>query len=100
MRNPRRPCLSVATLALLFPLALSLSGSPAYAADNQVTFIFGGDVEWSLNARPPTVRYSIADPTPYGQIVYGRRDVRDRSPATGRPFPTSIRGKAEHISRA
>ena len=66
MRNSPRLCMSVAALALLFPLALSLPGKPAYAADNQVTFIFGGDVEWSLNARPPTVRYRIVDPTPYG----------------------------------
>ena len=94
MRNPRRPCLSVATLALLFPLALSLSGSPAYAADNQVTFIFGGDVEWSLNARPPTVRYSIADPTPYGQIVYGRRDVRDQVTGDWPPIPYIDQGES------
>ena len=60
MRNSPRLCMSVAALALLFPLALSLPSKPAYAADNQVTFIFGGDVEWSLNARPPTVRYRIA----------------------------------------
>jgi hypothetical protein len=94
MRNSRRLCLSVATLALLFPLALSLSGSPAYAADNQVTFIFGGDVEWSLNARPPTVRYRIADPTPYGQIVYGRRDVRDQVTGDWPPIPYIDQGES------
>jgi hypothetical protein len=94
MRNSRRLCLSVATLAVLFPLALSLSGSPAYAADDQVTFIFGGDVEWSLNARPPTVRYRVADPTPYGQIVYGRRDVRDQVTGDWPPIPYIDQGES------
>src|SRR4029077_17175269 len=46
--------------------------------DNEIVFIFGGDVEWSLNGRPPTVRYRVTDPTPYGKIVFCRRDVRDQ----------------------
>ena len=94
MRNSPRLCMSVAALALLFPLALSLPGKPAYAADNQVTFIFGGDVEWSLNARPPTVRYRIADPTPFGQIVYGRRDVRDQVTGDWPPIPYIDQGES------
>ena len=52
MRHSPRLCMSIAALALSFPLALSLPGKPAYAADNQVTFIFGGDVEWSLKCAP------------------------------------------------
>jgi hypothetical protein len=51
-------------------------------------------VEWSLNARPPTVRYRVADPTPYGKIVYGRRDVRDQVTGDWPPIPLSIRVKA------
>jgi hypothetical protein len=78
----------------LSSLALGLPGKPAFAADNQVVFIFGSDVEWSLNARPPPVRYRVADPAPYGRIVYGRRDVRDQVTG-GRPFRISTRGKAE-----
>jgi poly-gamma-glutamate capsule biosynthesis protein CapA/YwtB (metallophosphatase superfamily) len=94
MRNSPRLCLSVAALALLFPLVLSLPGKPAFAADNQVTFIFGGDVEWSLNARPPTVRYRVADPTPYGKLIYGRRDVRDQVTGDWPPIPYVDQGES------
>jgi poly-gamma-glutamate capsule biosynthesis protein CapA/YwtB (metallophosphatase superfamily) len=94
MRNSSRLGLSVAALALLFPLALSLPGKPAYAADNQVTFIFGGDVEWSLNARPPTVRYRVADPTSYGKLIYGRRDVRDQVTGDWPPIPYVDQGES------
>ena len=41
----------------------------------------------TLRKVPPTVRYRIADPTPYGQIVYGRRDVRDQVTGDWPPFP-------------
>jgi hypothetical protein len=44
-------------------------------------------VEWSLNARPPTVRYRVSDPGPYGKIVYGRRDVRDQVTGDWPPIP-------------
>jgi poly-gamma-glutamate capsule biosynthesis protein CapA/YwtB (metallophosphatase superfamily) len=69
-------------------------GKPAFAADNQVVLIFGGDVEWSLNARPPTVRYRVANPTPYGQIVYGRRDVRDQVTGDWPPIPYTDQGES------
>jgi hypothetical protein len=82
-------------VAIVSLLALSVPGKPAFAADNQVVFIFGGDVEFSLNGRPPTVRYRVADPTPYGRIVYGRRDVRDQVTGDWPPIPTRIRAKAE-----
>jgi poly-gamma-glutamate synthesis protein (capsule biosynthesis protein) len=69
-------------------------GTPAFAADNQVVLIFGGDVEWSLNGRPPTVRYRVADPAPYGQIVYGRRDVRDQVTGDWAPIPYTDQGES------
>ena len=94
MRSSPRFWVSISSLAILSSLALCLAEKPAFAADNKVVFIFGGDVEWSLNARPPTVRYRVADPAPYGKIVYGRRDVPDQVTG-GRPFRISTRGKAE-----
>src|SRR5262249_38933253 len=75
-------------VAILLLLGLAVPGKPAYAAaNNQVVMIFGGDVEWALNARPPTVRYRIADPTAYGKIVYGKRDVRDQVTGDWPPIP-------------
>jgi hypothetical protein len=71
----------------------SLAGKPAFAADN-VVFIFGGDVEWSLNARPPTVRYRVSDPAPYGRVVYGRRDVRDQVTGDWPPIPYIDQGES------
>jgi hypothetical protein len=79
---------------LLLSAALALPGKPAFAADNQVTFIFGGDVEWALNARPPTVRYRVADPTPCGRVVYGRRDVRDQVTGDWPPIPYIDQGQS------
>ena len=87
MRYSPRFWLSVPGHVLLLSVALGLPNKPALAADNQVVLIFGGDVEWSLNARPPTVRYRVADPTPYGRIVYGRRDVRDQVTGDWPPIP-------------
>jgi hypothetical protein len=78
MRYTPRSWPSIWCPALLLLFLLILPGKLVYAADNQVVMIFGGDVEWALNARPPTVRYRVADPTAYGKIVYGRRDVRDQ----------------------
>jgi hypothetical protein len=40
-------------------LFLVLPRTPMVAAGNHVVLIMGGDVEWSLNSRPPTVRYPI-----------------------------------------
>jgi hypothetical protein len=81
-------CFATLTMFLL------LQGKPAFAADNQVVLIFGGDVEWSLNGRPPTVRYRVADPTPYGEIVYGRRDVRDQVTGDWPPIPYTDQGES------
>jgi hypothetical protein len=80
-------------MAILSSLALSLPENPACAADN-VVFVFGGDVEWSLNARPPTVRYRVSDPGPYGKIVYGRRDVRDQVTGDWPPIPYIDQGES------
>jgi poly-gamma-glutamate synthesis protein (capsule biosynthesis protein) len=94
MRSSLQSWASVSGAALLLSAALALPGKPAFAADNQVTFIFGGDVEWALNARPPTVRYRIADPTPYGKVVYGRRDVRDQVTGDWPPIPYVDQGQS------
>jgi poly-gamma-glutamate synthesis protein (capsule biosynthesis protein) len=94
MRSSLQSWASVSGAALLLSAALALPGKPAFAADNQVTFIFGGDVEWALNARPPTVRYRIADPTAYGKVVYGRRDVRDQVTGDWPPIPYVDQGQS------
>ena len=79
---------SISGIAILLLLGLPLPAKPVQAAaGNQVVMIFGGDVEWALNARPPTVRYRIADPTAYGKIVYGKRDVRDQVTGDWPPIP-------------
>ncbi len=87
MRSSPRLWPSISGIAILLLLVLALPGKPVYAADKQVVMIFGGDVEWSLNARPPTVRYRVADPTAYGKIVYGKRDVRDQVTGDWPPIP-------------
>ena len=46
-------CFSATLLLLILPW------KPMVAAGNHVVFIVGGDVEWSLNSRPPTVRYHV-----------------------------------------
>src|SRR5215469_16604350 len=94
MRYSQRFFASMASVAILTVLALAPQEKPAFAADNQIVFIFGGDVEWSLNARPPTVRYPVADPTPYGRIVYGRRDVRDQVTGDWPPIPYVDQGES------
>jgi hypothetical protein len=93
MQNSPRYWPSASCVAILLPLTLGLPGKPALAADNQVIFIFGGDVEWSLNQRAPTVRYHIVDPAPYGKLTHGR-DVRD--PVTGDwpPIPYIEQGES------
>jgi poly-gamma-glutamate synthesis protein (capsule biosynthesis protein) len=78
----------------LCSLALVLPGKPVSAAEGRALFIFGGDVEWSLNARPPTVRYRVADPAAYGRIVYGRRDVRDQVTGDWPPIPYTDQGES------
>jgi poly-gamma-glutamate capsule biosynthesis protein CapA/YwtB (metallophosphatase superfamily) len=84
----------ISSIALLSSLAVGLPDRPAAAADNQAVFIFGGDVEWSLDARPPTVRYRVANPTAYGKVVYGRRDVRDQVTGDWPPIPYVDQGQS------
>jgi hypothetical protein len=93
MRYSPRFWAAISSVAILFSLALGLPEKPAFAADN-VVFIFGGDVEWSLNARPPTVRYRVSDPAAYGKIVYGRRDVRDQVTGDWPPIPYIDQGES------
>jgi poly-gamma-glutamate capsule biosynthesis protein CapA/YwtB (metallophosphatase superfamily) len=84
----------ISSVGIMSSLALGVPGKPAFAADNQVVFIFGGDVELSLNGRPPTVRYRVTDPTPYGRIVFGRRDVRDQVTGDWPPIPYTDQGES------
>ena len=93
MRYSLRFWASISSVAILSSLALGLPENPAFAADN-VVFVFGGDVEWSLNARPPTVRYRVSDSGPYGKIVYGRRDVRDQVTGDWPPIPYIDQGES------
>jgi poly-gamma-glutamate synthesis protein (capsule biosynthesis protein) len=65
------------------------------AAGNQVVLIVGGDVEWALNSRPPTVRYRIADPAPFGKNVFGKRDVRDQVIGDWPPIPYVDQGESK-----
>jgi hypothetical protein len=94
MQNSPRYWPSASCVAMLLPLTLGLPGKPALAADNQVIFIFGGDVEWSLNFRPATVRYRVADPTPYGKPTNNRRDVRDQVTGDWPPIPYADQGES------
>jgi poly-gamma-glutamate capsule biosynthesis protein CapA/YwtB (metallophosphatase superfamily) len=94
MRYSTRFWASISSVAILYSLALGLPGTSAFAADNRAVFIFGGDVEWSLNARPPTVRYRVSDPAAYGKIVYGRRDVRDQVTGDWPPIPYVDQGES------
>jgi hypothetical protein len=82
MRYSPRFWPSICCLTILFLLVLALPGKPAFAADNQVVLIFGGDVEWALNARPPSVRYRIH------QGLFLRRYAIELSAAAAGPnFP-------------
>src|SRR5579864_8992275 len=80
---------SIATLLLI------LASKPMEAAGNQVVLIVGGDVEWALNSRPPTVRYRIADPAPFGKNVFGKRDVRDQVIGDWPPIPYVDQGESK-----
>ena len=75
-------------------LLLILPGKPMAAAGNHVVLIVGGDVEWSLNSRPPTVRYPIVDPRPFGLLVFGKRDVRDQIVGDWPPIPYVNEGES------
>jgi hypothetical protein len=80
---------SIATLLVI------LASKPTVAAGNQVVLIVGGDVEWALNSRPPTVRYRIADPAPFGKNVFGKRDVRDQVIGDWPPIPYIDQGESK-----
>ena len=76
-------------------LLLILPWKHAAAAADQVVLIVGGDVEWALTSRPPTVRYPVADPRPYGMLVFGKRDVRDQVTGDWPPIPYVYEGESK-----
>ncbi len=76
-------------------LLLILPWTRAAAAGNHVVLILGGDVEWSLNSRPPTVRYHVVDPRPFGMLVFGKRDVRDQIIGDWPPIPYINEGESK-----
>src|SRR2546425_4134399 len=76
-------------------LFLLLPRTPMVAAGNHVVLIMGGDVEWSLNSRPPTVRYPVVDPRPFGFLVFGKRDVRDQVIGDWPPIPYVNEGESK-----
>ena len=76
-------------------LLLILPWKHAAAAADQVVLIVGGDVEWALTSRPPTVRYPVADPRPYGMLVFGKRDVRDQVTGDWPPIPYVYDGESK-----
>ena len=88
------PQSSVSVCLAIF-LLLILPGKPMIAAGNHVVLILGGDVEWSLNSRPPTVRYHIVDPRPFGLLVFGKRDVRDQIIDDWPPIPYVNEGESK-----
>jgi hypothetical protein len=92
MKYSPRFLVSVCSIA---PLLLILPSKSAVAAENQVVLMVGGDVEWSLNSRPPTVRYRVADPKPYGLLVFGKRDVRDQVTGDWPPIPYVNEGESK-----
>jgi hypothetical protein len=79
----------------LAPLLLVLPWKHAAAAADQVVLIVGGDVEWALTSRPPTVRYPVSDPRPYGMLVFGKRDVRDQVTGDWPPVPYVYQGESK-----
>ena len=76
-------------------LLLARPSKPVSAAGNQVVLVVGGDVEWSLNYRRPTVRYRVADPRPYGKPVFGKTDVRDQVTGDWPPIPYVYQGESK-----
>ena len=81
-------CAFVASFLILAPASVQ-------AEDGRVVLIVGGDVEWSLNSRPPTVRYQVVDPKPYGEFVFGKRDVRDQVTGDWPPIPYVNEGESK-----
>lgn len=82
-------CFSATLLLLMLPW------KPVAAAGNHVVLILGGDVEWALNSRQPTVRYRVADPRPFGMLVFGKRDVRDQIIDDWPPVPYVNEGESK-----
>jgi hypothetical protein len=76
-------------------LLLIVPEKPMVAAGNHVVLILGGDVEWSLNSRPPTVRCHVVDPRPFGLLVFGKRDVRDQIIGDWPPIPYVNEGESK-----
>src|SRR6202795_545762 len=93
MRSSLRFWAPVCFSAML--LLLILPGKPVAAAANQVVLILGGDVAWALNSRQPTVRYRVADPRPFGMLVFGKRDVRDQIIGDWPPVPYVNEGESK-----
>ena len=93
MRYLPRFWVSLCFIAIL--LLLILPWKPVAAAGNHVVLILGGDVEWALNSRPPTVRYHVVDPKPYGMLVFGKRDVRDQVTGDWPPIPYVNTGESK-----
>ena len=83
------PVCFIAILLILIP------SKHVAAAGNHVVLILGGDVEWALNSRPPTVRYRVADPRPFGLLVFGKRDVRDQIIDDWPPIPYVNEGESK-----
>jgi poly-gamma-glutamate capsule biosynthesis protein CapA/YwtB (metallophosphatase superfamily) len=93
MRYSLRFWVPVCFIAIL--LLLLLPSKPVAAAGNHVVLILGGDVEWALNSRPPTVRYRVIDPRPFGMLVFGKRDVRDQIIGDWPPVPYVNEGESK-----
>jgi hypothetical protein len=93
MKYSRRLWAPVCFVAIL--LLLILPSKPVAAAGNHVVLILGGDVEWALNSRQPTVRYRVADPRPFGLLVFGKRDVRDQIIDDWPPVPYVNEGESK-----
>jgi len=92
MAYPARLYVSFCSIAALLAI---VTPTPMFAAEDHVVMIVGGDVEWSLNSRPPTVRYPVVDPKPYGMLVFGKRDVRDQVTGDWPPVPYVNEGESK-----
>lgn len=93
MKYSHRFWASVCFVAILS--LLILPSKPVAAAGNHVVLILGGDVEWALNSRQPTVRYRVVDPRPFGMLVFGKRDVRDQIIGDWPPVPYVNEGESK-----
>ena len=93
MRHLTRFWASICVAAIF--LLLILPWKPVAAAGNHVVLILGGDVEWALNSRQPTVRYRVVDPRPFGMLVFGKRDVRDQIIDDWPPVPYVNEGESK-----